>query len=176
MNRLENEQVEHLRGQEQFERLVNEAKLRRVEGLVSDKAYPDDIRLVDVSRLPETPEIQGPQDFKGNTPAERQAHYESLKREMLMHEEMRPYIEQEYGPEMWDAWDQQAELGHASSHGYERGYVDVYKAYCDKSNAIAVGGEVNGQYTEILNGRHRVFLARELGIRKLPVYIEGRQR
>lgn len=171
MNRLESDQVERLQSREQLDRLASEAKIRSVEGIVSDRAHPSEIEFVDVNRLPETPEIRGPQDFKGNTLAERQTHYESLKRELLRQEQMRPNIEQGHGPETWDAWDDQQGIGQASPVGHVRGYADVHRAYYDKDNAIAVS-EVDGRYVDIINGRHRVFLARELGIRKLPVHVQ----
>jgi hypothetical protein len=137
----------------------------------SDKAYPPGIESVEVSRLPSTPDVRGPQDFKGNTPEERQAHYESLKADMLRHEEMRPFIEQGYGPDTWEQWDQQKQIGNYSLAGHERGYSDAYRAYYDKSNCITVS-EANGQCNEIINGRHRIFIARELNIQKLPMYVQ----
>jgi hypothetical protein len=170
MDHFERNQIEHPDNQEQFDRLAGEARLRSIEGPVGDKTYPNSIEFVDVDRLPETPEIRGPQDFSGKTLADRQANYESLKRDLLRHEQMRPYIEQGHGSETWDAWDQQTGIGNFSPAGYERGYADVYRAYYDTVNAVAVS-EVDSQYTDILNGRHRIFLARELGIQKLPVNV-----
>lgn len=171
MNPIEGDHVERMRSQEQLDCLASEARLRHVERFVSDRAHPAEIEFVDVDRLPETPDIQGRQDFKGRTPADRQAHYESLKRDLLRHEQMRPHIEQGHGPDTWAAWDEQQGIGHASPDAHVRGYHDAYRAYYDKADAIAVS-EVDGQCVDIINGRHRVFLARELGIRKLPIYVE----
>lgn len=171
MYRLETEAVEQQWNKEQVDRLAGDSTLRQVEGLGGDRACSPDIEYVEVNRLPETPDVHGPQDFKGNTPQERRANYESLKRDMLRHEEMRPYIEQGYGPDTWDQWDQQAGIGHAGPGAYERGYQDVYHAYYHRSDAVAVS-ETNGDFTGILNGEHRVFLARELGIQKLPVHMQ----
>jgi hypothetical protein len=153
-----------------------EAKLNKARdaiplpGSFSDKAYSKDIKPVEVSQLPDTPEIRGVNDFKGNTSADQLAHYESLKADLLRHEEMRPYIEQGHGPDTWDAWDQQKGIGQYSPGSHLRGYSDTYRAFYDKSDCIAVD-EVKGKFVGVENGRHRIYLARELGIKQLPVFV-----
>lgn len=171
MNPIEDQHVENWQKQQQEIPMASEARLANLADGLTDKPLPEGIVYVDVDSLPDTTRVKGIDDFKGDTPEKRVAHYDSLKRDLLHHEQMRPYVERGHGPETWDAWDDQAKIGQASPEGHIRGYADIYKAYYSRSDAIAVS-EVNGRYVDILNGEHRIFLARQLGIHKLPVYVD----
>jgi hypothetical protein len=69
---------------------------------------PGGTEMVDVSRIEEPADIHGPEDFRASS------DYVSLKRELQMHEQMRPAIEQGADLNTFDAWDQRHRLGHYS--------------------------------------------------------------
>ncbi|HEX8682617.1 MAG TPA: hypothetical protein VF707_09920 [Ardenticatenaceae bacterium] len=129
------------------------------------EARPEDIKYVDTSRINLPEDISGPEDFRGKDPQET---YDSMRREMLMQDEMRPLIEQGAPPDTWEQWDKEKGLGHYSTDNYVRGYEDVYGAFY-KNDTIAL--EPAGDRYNILNGRHRVHLAHDLGIPQVPACV-----
>lgn len=138
-----------------------ESKVGRTENVSRGSDVPPDIEYVPVDRI-NNPEIQGVADFR--SPAE----HASYCREAEMLKQMQPAIDQGAGPDTWDAWDRQHQIGHFTPNGYTRGYTDVYQGYY-KQDTIAV--EPRGDRYEILNGRHRVCAAREVNLKSVPARV-----
>jgi hypothetical protein len=154
--RHEREGADRLSAAKRLERASDiEAKAERPLG-------PGGTEMVKIAEI-EDPGISGPEDF-------RPGSYDSLKREIQMHEQMRPYIEQGYGLDAFDQWDTHNKIGAYSEQGYVRGYRDVYYAYYG-NDAIALSQRPDGSYG-IINGRRRIALARELGIKQLPARVQ----
>lgn len=123
---------------------------------------PGGTEVVDVSQI-EDPSFNSPEDSRSDS-------YNSLKREMQMHEQMRPYIEQGHGLDTFDQWDKHYKIGAYSEQGHVRGYNDTYHAYYG-DGAMALSQRPDGKY-DIINGRHRIALARELGIKQIPARVQ----
>lgn len=119
------------------------------------------IRDVPVSQIND-PEINGPEDFGPDS-------YEGLHRDMEHLQELKPYIEAGRGEQTADAWDRRQQLGHYTAEGYTRGYTDAYKTYYE-SDPVALSPTDDSRY-EIINGRHRVYLAHEMGLETIPARI-----
>lgn len=139
-----------------------EAKLGQTEDVTRNPHVPDDIENVPLDQI-NNPDIRGPGDFA--SPAE----YASYRREAEMLDQMQPALEQGAGPETWDAWDQHNQIGAYTPEGYTRGYTDVYQGYY-KNDTIAL--EQRGDQYEILNGRHRVYVAQEAGFKTVPARVQ----
>ncbi len=80
-----------------------------------------------------------------------------------LQEVVRPAVQQGATAEDFDRMDQAQGLDYA--HGYRR----IYDAFYGPSEAIAV--EKVGEKYRVLNGRHRLLLARELGVQALPMRV-----
>jgi hypothetical protein len=115
------------------------------------------VQSVEVSMLPEIDDIHGPEDFQKVSVKEMEAGFEKLK-------EIMPMVELGAGTssEFWRQKDQ--ELGFV----YENGYQKIYEVFYG-SGAIKVA-KYNNNY-DIISGRHRIWLARKLGINTLPIKI-----
>lgn len=83
-------------------------------------------------------------------------------------QEMRPLIENGIGANS-DYW---AEYDRAHGLDYEHGYQRVYEAFYG-GDAIRVNWD--GTTYDVINGRHRVWLARRMGIDWLPVRVIERR-
>jgi hypothetical protein len=132
----------------------------------SDSVSPaevGDIQNVSVDQI-NNPEVNGPEDF-------REGSYDGLRQDMEHLQELRPHVEAGQGEETADTWDRQQGLGHYTEDGYERGYTDAYRAYYG-DDAIALSPRDEGRY-DIINGRHRVYLAEEMGIDDVPARVLG---
>ena len=95
--------------------------------------------------------------------------YEELRQELERLQELRTYVEAGLGEQTADAWDREQSLGHYSAEGYTRGYTDAYKTYYE-TNPVALSPTADGRY-DIMDGRHRVNLAREMGLPTLPARV-----
>jgi hypothetical protein len=122
------------------------------------------VQFVDLERINPN-EIQSPADFK--SPAE----YAEQLREAHMLKQMLPALEQGVDPELFDQWDQANQIGHYSPERYVRGYTDVYHAYYG-AERIGLERRPDGTY-DVLNGRHRIFAARQAGLEKIPAQVLG---
>jgi hypothetical protein len=160
----ENERkIEWRQEREGEERLAAAKRIERASDIEAERPLgPGGTEMVKVAEI-EDPSFNGPEDF-------RPGSYDSLKREIQMHEQMRPYIEQSHGLDTFDQWDAHNKIGAYSEQGYVRGYRDVYHAYYG-NDAIALSQRPDGSY-EIINGRHRIALAREVGIKQLPARVQ----
>ena len=89
---------------------------------------------------------------------------DEMKAGMKKLQEMLPTIESGVGAS-GDYWaERDRELG----LDYPNGYLRIYEAFYGH-DAIRV--EKSGSNYEIVNGRHRVWLAKQMGIGKLPVSV-----
>ena len=139
-----------------------EAKLGQTENVTRNSAVPEDVEKVPVDKI-NNPDVNGPEDF--SSPEQ----YASFRREAEMLKQMQPAMEQGAGPETWDAWDKHNQIGHHTPDGYTRGYTDVYKGYYE-NDTIAL--EQRGDQYEILNGRHRAYVAQEAGLEEVPARVQ----
>jgi hypothetical protein len=119
------------------------------------------IQNVCVADLPEPDGISGPDDFKKVSQAVMQAG-------ILRLQEMLPMIEGGEGKnsDYWAQIDQQRGLD------YENGYQRIYEAFYGNS---AIKLERIGNQYAIINGRHRLWLAKQMGIMSLPVQVVERR-
>jgi|GEM_PF-1946078 len=122
------------------------------------------VQLVSLAQI-NASEIQSPADFR--SPSE----YAEQLREAHMLKQMLPALEQGADPELFDQWDQANQIGHYSPERYVRGYTDVYHAYYG-AERIGLERRPDGTY-DVLNGRHRIFAARQAGLEKIPAQVLG---
>ena len=131
--------------------------------------YP--IVFMDLALLPADTDIWGLGDFRGWTVADRTAHYNAVATYLHLFQEMAPHLEQGVPPITWDAWDQERDRGpHALTEDTCIGYRRVYEVFYSLGERIEVVLQPNGTY-KIINGRRRTWMAREMGIARLPVCI-----
>lgn len=90
----------------------------------------------------------------------------ALTREAIMLKQMQPSLAGGTDVELFHGWDQANQIGHYSPAGYIRGYADVYHSYYG-DEAIALEAKADGRYN-VINGRHRLAVAREVGLSKVP--------
>lgn len=157
-----------------------QSEQRQLQSAVADRAYEPQveaqskvaaatdaapevggIRDVPLSQI-NNPEVNSPEDF-------RPGSYEGLHRDLERLQELDPHIEAGQGEQTADAWDRQQKLGHYTEEGYTRGYTDAHKTYYE-TDPIALSPTEDGRY-EIINGRHRVYLAHEMGLETIPARI-----
>ncbi|HUW13027.1 MAG TPA: hypothetical protein VM537_25100 [Anaerolineae bacterium] len=120
------------------------------------------IRDVPIADLPEPEDIHGDDDFKKVSEDEMRVGLDRLQ-------EMQPIIDSQEGvdSDYWGRFDEQRGLD------YEHGYRRVYDAfYGQDSVRLAKDGD---QY-DIINGRHRIWLAKKTGIETLPARVIGRRK
>jgi hypothetical protein len=120
------------------------------------------VRFVNVADLPEPEGISGATDFKKITEPEMRAGIEKLQ-------EMRPAIESGLGAssDYWADYDRRRGLDFAD--GYQRVYEAFYGDDCIKVNN-------DGGAYDIDNGRHRIWLAKRMGVEQLPMRIVKRSK
>lgn len=112
------------------------------------------IQDVSVETLPQPEGIGGDEDFKKISREEMQDGLEKLQ-------EMKPIIDSGQGASS-DYW---ANVDASNGASYADGYRRVYDAFYG-SDAIRIVDD-RGQI-DIINGRHRIYLAKEMGIESLP--------
>lgn len=120
------------------------------------------MRDVPVADLPEPQDIQDDNDFHKVSEDEMRAGLERLQ-------EMQAAIESGDGAssDYWATFDEQRDLDY--EHGYRRIYDALYG-----QDAIRLVRD--GDQYDIINGRHRVWLARRMGIETLPARVIERRR
>lgn len=121
------------------------------------------IQDVEVHKLPDTEiaEITGEKDF-GKVP--KDVMEAGIKR----YSEMKQIIDSGEGNH-WEYW---AKIDKEKGLEYPNGYQSTYEAFYGK-DAIRI--ERDGDKQRILNGRHRVWLAKQMGIKTLPASIIERK-
>lgn len=118
------------------------------------------IRGINPAQLPDPTEIE--------TEGFSKVSEEMMRLGLQRLQEMRPLIESGVGASS-DYW---AEYDRTHGLDYEHGYQRVYESFYG-SDAIRVNWD--GTNYDIINGRHRVWLARRMGIDWLPVRVIERQ-
>jgi hypothetical protein len=119
------------------------------------------IKFVNVADLPEPEGISGSADFRKVPADEMRAGLAKLA-------EMRPQIENGTGATI-DYWaDRDRQLGLDYHGGYQRIYEAFFGADCIKVNQDADRYDVD-------NGRHRIWLAKRLGVEQLPMRVVRRR-
>lgn len=119
------------------------------------------IRGINPMHLPDPEDISGPDDFRKVSEEDMRSGLERLQ-------EMRPVIESGVGASS-DYW---ADYDRAHGLDYEHGYQRVYEAFFG-NDAIRVNWD--GTNYDIINGRHRLWLARRMGMDWLPVRVIERR-
>lgn len=111
---------------------------------------------INVADLPDPEDITGPEDFKKWS---MEGMTEGFKRLQVIRAEMANGrgLDSDY----WRAYDQERGLDPSNS------YTEVFNTFYGDNNSIKIGVK-NGQY-DIINGRHRIWLAKRLGLETLPV-------
>jgi len=133
----------------------------------SDK--PRDMAMVDLDRI--DPSDLGPAESSGEV--QKRAE---LRREAEMLKQMEPALQQteRANADSFDSWDKANGIGQYSFDRYDhyvRGYGDVYRSYFGPE-AVAVEPRPDGNFA-VLNGRHRIEAAREVGLKKIPARVVG---
>jgi exonuclease VII small subunit len=120
------------------------------------------IKFVKVADLPEPEGISGQADFRKITESRVRAGIEKLQ-------EMKPLIEGGAGAssDYWADYDKRRGLG------YAEGYQQVYDAFYG-SDCIKVNNDQDAY--DIDNGRHRIWLAKRMGVEQLPMRVVKRRR
>ncbi len=115
------------------------------------------IRFVNVADLPDPSDISGSEDFKKVPESE-------MRSGLMKLQEMRPLIENGTGAsaDYWADYDRKQGLDFAN--GYQRVYEAFYGDDFIRLNK-------HGDSYSIDNGRHRIWLAKRMGISQLPMQI-----
>ncbi|MCP4351970.1 MAG: hypothetical protein GY795_41435 [Desulfobacterales bacterium] len=115
------------------------------------------IVYVNVSDLPDPDDIKDDSDFSKTSMSRMKDGFRKLQK-------MMPVIQSNEGSkgEYWFSKDQKWELS------YEQGYQRVYEAFYG-SEPIRL--EKRGDNYSIINGRHRIMVAKQMGIKTIPADI-----
>ncbi|MBK7179386.1 MAG: hypothetical protein IPH82_19770 [Chloroflexi bacterium] len=159
--------MDELYTRDQFEPVESQATDKEVlESRLQDAAPVSDrtpgISNVELSQINPT-DIQSASDFANPE------QYAGMRREAEMLKQMEPSLNQGADVETFHQWDQVNQIGHYTPDGYVRGYADVYHSY-HGDEAVALSGKGDGTY-DVINGRHRIAVAREAGLQKIPAKI-----
>lgn len=147
---------EHSTSLDGLDALNNEAS----DSTMIDRGFQD----VQVANLPQSDDLKDASDWHKVTQDEMRDGIGRLQ-------EMRPAIKSGVGAnsDYWYEFDQQHGLS------YEHGYQRVYDSFYRDSDAIRL--EKHGDRYDVINGRHRIWLAKEMGIDTLPAHvIESKRR
>lgn len=140
----------------------NKADPSQAEGFAKGgKWINTGIRDVPVSDLPDPEDISGPSDFQKVSQSKMRVGLERLQ-------QMKSIIDSGEGAssDYWAEFDRKRGLDYA--HGYQR----IYDAFYG-DDAIRVNKD--GDEYDVINGRHRIWLAKRMGIRKLPTRVIERR-
>jgi hypothetical protein len=143
--------------------IVGAISVNTGQGAGQTTAWVDEgIQFVNVTDLPDPEGISGSADFKKIPESEMRAGIEKLH-------EMRTVIENGEGAssDYWADYDKKRGLGFAE--GYRRIYDAFYGTDCIKVNKDQDSYDID-------NGRHRIWLAKLMGVKQLPVRIVARKR
>ena len=119
------------------------------------------IQDVEIQKLPDIEEITGEKDFEKVPKNVMEA---GIKR----YSEMKPFIDSGEGNHR-DYW---AKIDKEKGLEYSNGYQRIYESFCG-NDPIRI--ERDGDKHTIINGRHRVWLAKQMGIKTLPASIVERK-
>lgn len=124
------------------------------------------IQEVAVQDLPDAAEVRGPQDFNHHiTYADAKLHTQQLNEVVL------PWVRAGAVGDDFKALDQQ--LGRTHPDGLNsNGYHETYQLFYG-NQPIIVGKGADGTL-DVEGGRHRIYMAKELGLTSIPVHIAGK--
>jgi len=128
----------------------------------SKKWIDNKIQVIDVAKLPEPDGITGPDDFKKISETK-------MRRGIEQWIEMKPVIESGEGASS-DYW---ANIDNEKGLSFVDGYQQVYEAFYGQ-DCIRI--DKVGDTYDIINGRHRIWLAKRMGITELPMQIVEKGR
>ncbi len=133
------------------------AGLTNLSGAASGRWVERGVGMGDVADLPMPEDISNALDFQ-------KVPMDEMKAGLRRLQEMLPTIESGVGAskEYWAERDQELGLD------YPNGYLRIYEAFYGHD---AVRVEKSGSNYEIVNGRHRVWLAKLMGIGQLPISV-----
>ena len=124
---------------------------------INDMMEQSVVKDTAIANLPTPEGISGPEDFKKYSVDKLQSGIEKLQ-------EMKPVIDSGIGnnSEYWRKYDQ--------AHGLDvpDGYRIVYDSYYGNDH---VRVEKSGDNYDIINGRHRLWLAKQMGVESLPMEV-----
>lgn len=120
---------------------------------------------VAVSNLPDAAEVRGPQDFNHHITYENaKLHTQQLNEVVL------PWVRAGAVGDDFKALDQR--LGRVSQNGLNNNsYYDTYRLFYG-NEPILVGKGGDGTL-DVVGGRHRIYMAKELGLQSIPVHLSG---
>lgn len=120
---------------------------------------------VAVKDLPETTDVRGAQDFNHHiTYADAKLHTEQLNEVVL------PWVRAGAVSDDFRALDQR--LGRTNPDGLNNnGYYETYQLFYG-NQPIIVGKSGEGTF-DVVGGRHRIYMAKELGLQSIPVHISS---
>ena len=125
------------------------------------------ITEVPVAALPDPEGVEGPQEFNHHiTYEDAKLHTEQLNEVVL------PWVHAGAVGNDFKALDQA--LGRTNTHGLnQNGYYETYRLFY--GNAPIVVGRTTKGDLDITGGRHRIYMAKALGLEQLPVHIAGKK-
>lgn len=115
------------------------------------------IQDVPVAGLPDPEGVDDAGDFK-------KVPLEEMKVGLTRLQEMKPVIDSGEGANT-DYWH---ELDHQRGLAYPDGYQKVYESFYGQD---AIRLDKDGDQYDIVNGRHRIFMAKQMGIGTLPARV-----
>ena len=115
------------------------------------------IQMINIEDLPKTKGIEDEDNFK-------KVPMETVRAGLQRLQEMRYFIDNGTGNNS-DYW---AKLDRESGFQYSNGYQQIYDAFYGDS---AIRIEKLGNDFTIINGQHRIWMARQMGINQLPVHL-----
>lgn len=131
----------------------------RFTDMLEQKSNMQDVAIAD---LPDPEGISGPEDFTKYSAESLQSGIEKL-------EKMKPIIDSGVGDnsDYWREYD--------AAHGLSvpDGYQIVYDSYYGGEH---IRVEKFGDDYDIINGRHRIWLAKQMGVESLPMEVVDVQR
>lgn len=115
------------------------------------------IQDVPVADLPEPEGVEDASDFEKVSPEKMQVGLTRLQ-------EMKPVIDSGEGAntDYWREFDRQRGLA------YPDGYQKVYESFYGQD---AIRLDKDGDQYDIINGRHRIFMAKQMGIGTVPARV-----
>jgi len=122
------------------------------------KTVPDGYRMVPLGLIEDSADVRGPEDFKkpGYSPEDLAWSYTALREVVL------PALARGLGADHFAELD--ARQGFMGTHSY----TECFNGFFSAIEAIRLNGLSSGRYS-VANGRHRIWVARELGLDAVPV-------
>jgi len=133
------------------------AETLSAHGSIKEEWADRGIQMINIGDLPKTEGVEGEGDFK-------KVSMDNVRFGLQRLQEMRYFIDNGTGNNS-DYW---AKLDQERGFEYFNGYQRIYDAFYGGS---AIRIEKLGNDFTIINGQHRVWMARQMGIDQLPVHL-----